>query len=256
MAMERAPGPSLTHSGPMLSADSDSADAAHRSQRLQILATEHWSLLATRSLSWNESFSRASMFLTLLSGATVALALVAQATKFDQAFVTFALLLLPLVLGVGWTTFVRLTEVNNEDAFWVAGMNRLRKAYVEMEPELAPYFVTGTTDDTAGLMQTYGTHPGGIGLHGLITTPATVGFVNSAIFAVLVAIVTMQWMGMGILPGGPIVGGVAFLLSVVVHAVFGYRAARAYERQQLISTPVEFMGAKREQRRQESADQT
>ena len=39
-------------------------------RRAQFLATEHWSLLATRSLSWNESFSRSSMFLTSLSTAT------------------------------------------------------------------------------------------------------------------------------------------------------------------------------------------
>jgi hypothetical protein len=221
---------------------------------LQILATEHWSLLATRSLSWNESFARATMFLTLLSGATVALALVAQATQFGEAFVTFALLLLPLVLGVGWTTYVRLGEVNNEDAYWVTGMNRLRKAYLEMEPELAPYFVTGTTDDAQGLMRTYATHPGGIGLHGLITTPATIGFVNSAIFAVIAAIVAMQSMRMSVLPAGPIVGAAAFLLSVTVHAVFGYQGMKQYERAQLISTPREFMAAKREQSTRNTTD--
>jgi hypothetical protein len=36
--------------------------------RAQILATEHWSLLATRSMTWNEIFSRASMFVTVLPG--------------------------------------------------------------------------------------------------------------------------------------------------------------------------------------------
>ena len=228
----------------------DSATTA----KLQILATEHWSLLATRSLSWNESFARASMFLTLLSGAIVALALVAQATSFDERFVTFALLLLPLVLGVGWTTYVRLGEVNNEDAYWVTGMNRLRKAYLEMEPELAPYFVTGITDDTAGLMRTYATHPGGIGLHGLITTPATIGFVNSAIFAVLSAIVAMQWMRMAVLPAGPIVGAGGFVLSIIAHAVFGYRGMKEYERHQLISTPAEFVAAKRQQSTRNAPD--
>ena len=73
--------------------------------RLQILTTEHWSLLSTRSLSWNEAFSRASMFLSVLSGAVVALALVAQATAFDEGFMTFALLILPVVLFVGVVTF-------------------------------------------------------------------------------------------------------------------------------------------------------
>jgi hypothetical protein len=47
--------------------------------RVQVLATEHWSLLSTRGLPWNEMFSRASMFFTILSGSVVALALVAQA---------------------------------------------------------------------------------------------------------------------------------------------------------------------------------
>ncbi|MGH8923250.1 MAG: hypothetical protein ACRDWA_01190 [Acidimicrobiia bacterium] len=39
------------------------------SQRWQILATEHWSLLASRSLAWSESFNRATMFLATVSGA-------------------------------------------------------------------------------------------------------------------------------------------------------------------------------------------
>lgn len=224
-----------------LPAESDETDAAtRRSHQLQILATEHWGLLATRSMSWNESFSRASMFLTLLSGAIVALAFVAQATSFGGPFQTFALLLLPLVLVVGWTTFVRLLEVNNEDAFWVNGMNRLRKAYVELEPELEPYFVTGTTDDAEGMRRTYAAHGGGIGLHVLITVPATVAFVNSALLAVLVTIVVSRWMGMDMAAAGPVVGGIAFFVGVAAHIGFGYRGAMQYERRRQISTPAHF----------------
>jgi hypothetical protein len=48
--------------------------------RAQILASEHWSLLSTRTNTWTEMFSRATMFITLLSAAVVAIALVAQAT--------------------------------------------------------------------------------------------------------------------------------------------------------------------------------
>ena len=66
--------------------------------KLQILSTEHWSLLASRSLAWNESFSRAGMFLTTLSGAIVALGLVGGATGFGEAFTLFALVILPVVL--------------------------------------------------------------------------------------------------------------------------------------------------------------
>ena len=95
-------------------------------RRAQFLATEHWSLLATRSMSWNESFARSSMFLTSLSTATVALALVGSATQFGPEFVTFALVVLSITLFLGVATFVRLSQVNNEDLYWVAGMNRLR----------------------------------------------------------------------------------------------------------------------------------
>ena len=89
-------------SGPPQAASGD-ANAVH-ALRIQILATEHWSLLATRALSWNEAFARASMFLSLLSGAVVALALVAQATSFGEDFVVFALMVLPVVLFVGLAT--------------------------------------------------------------------------------------------------------------------------------------------------------
>jgi hypothetical protein len=180
------------------------------------------------------------MFLTLLSGAIVALAFVAQATSFSGPFQTFALLLLPLVFIVGWTTFVRLIEVNNEDAYWVTGMNRLRKAYVEMEPDLEPYFVTGTTDDAEGMRRTYAAHGGGIGLHVLITVPATVAFVNSALLAVFVAIVANEWMGMDVAISGPILGGIAFLVGVAAHIAFGYRGAMQFERRRLVSTPAHF----------------
>jgi hypothetical protein len=53
--------------------------------RARILATEHWSLLAIRSMTWNEMFNRASLFITVLSAAVVALALVAQATAFGSS---------------------------------------------------------------------------------------------------------------------------------------------------------------------------
>lgn len=57
-----------------------------------------------------EAFSRATMSLSVMSGAVAALALVAQVTAFGKAFLTFALLILPVVLFVGVTTFVRLVQ--------------------------------------------------------------------------------------------------------------------------------------------------
>jgi hypothetical protein len=196
--------------------------------RVQFLTTEHWSLLATRSLSWNESFSRTGMFLTLLTGAVVALALVAQATDFGPGFMLFALLTLPVVLFVGIATFVRLVEVNIEDTVWTLGMNRLRRAYLEMDPGLEPWLITGWTEDAAGLLRTYGAARSEIGigqgiLHSFVTTPAIVGFVNAMVAAILGGLLLLQF---GASMEGAAVGGVViFALAIVVAWIFSFRAA-------------------------------
>ena len=193
-----------------------------------MLATEHWSLLATRSLSWNEAFSRAGMFLSLLSGATVALALVAQASAFGPGFVAFALLILPVVLFVGVATYARLLEINNEDYVWVRGMNRLRGAYLEVDPEIGRYFITGTTEDAKGIFKTFGSDEEssfeGEWFHGFVTTPATIGFVDAMIAAVLAGVVVVQLNPSTMIPAAAGVGVVAFLLTSAALALWAYRS--------------------------------
>jgi hypothetical protein len=166
--------------------------------RLQILSTEHWSLLSTRGLSWNEAFSRATMFLSVLSGAVVALALVAQVTSFGEAFLTFAMLILPVVLFIGVTTFVRLVQINHEDVRWVIGMNLLRHAYLEAAPELRPYFITGFHDDEAGIMTTFAARPGPGGFaHQFVTTPGMLAVVDGALAGTLAGIIAPR-LGLGV----------------------------------------------------------
>ena len=53
---------------------------------IQILSTEHWSVLTARSLAYNEAFMRAGMFLTFLSTSFIALALLAEAMSFSRSF--------------------------------------------------------------------------------------------------------------------------------------------------------------------------
>ncbi len=157
--------------------------------RAQLLATEHWSLLATRSMIWSESFSRASMFITVLSAAVVALALVAQVTGFGPGFRLFALLVLPVVLLVGQTTLIQVVEDDKEDFRLVAGMNRLRHAYLELAPELEPYFVTGRHDDEASIMRSYGPDVRINFTRVLANTPNLVAAINLVVVGVLAALV-------------------------------------------------------------------
>ena len=83
------------------------------------------------------------MFLSTLSGAIVALALVAQATSFGEGFRIFALVILPVVLLVGIGTVLRWRISNWHDSQCVIGMNRIRAGNLEIAPDLERFFVMG-----------------------------------------------------------------------------------------------------------------
>jgi hypothetical protein len=123
--------------------------------RAQLLATEHWSLLATRGMTWSEVMSRISVHLTVSSAALVVLALTTQAAGFGAAFHVLSIGLTSAVLVLGTLTGVRVHNASREDAALVLGMNRLRAAYVEIDPGIGEYLVTSHHDDPAGLMMTY-----------------------------------------------------------------------------------------------------
>ena len=157
-----------------------------------ILAAEHWSLLGTRSLIWNEAMSRATVFLTVLSASIIALALLADATGFGPQTTTLALVLLPVVLFLGIATYVRLVQINSEEFKLVLAMNRIRHAYLKMAPGLEPYFTTGHHDDERGLVTTYMLHRPSqlrLWLHFLVNTPTIVATVDAALAAVIVVLV-------------------------------------------------------------------
>ncbi len=190
---------------------------------MQILTTEHWSLLATRSLNWNESFARSGLYLTVLSASVVALALVAQATAFDDRFVMFALVLLPVVFFIGAATIVRVGESSAEDARWVAGMNRIRNAYLELEPGLERYFVTSHYDDERGLLATFGAPPTARWrlVHMLVTTPGMLAVVNAVVSSVAIAI-AVHSLG-GSTPWAAAAGVVAFIPVLALLGLLGAR---------------------------------
>lgn len=182
--------------------------------RVQILSTEHWSLLATRQLAWMEAFSRAGLLLTVLSASVVALALVAQ-TGSDRDLTVFALVLLPVVLLLGVATFFRLGAINQEDERLLVGMNRLRRGYLDIAPDLEPYFVTGAHDDAAGLARTAGldgTFRRALPLQVLVSTPVVIGVLDGVIGGVLAGIVAR---GAGLSPGPAVAIGVLSGLLLV-----------------------------------------
>jgi hypothetical protein len=200
--------------------------------QIQILATEHWSLLATRSQTWNESFARAQMFLSVVSGSVIALALVAEATAFGSGFTAFALVLLPVVLFLGLTTYIRLVAVNHDETRWVLGMNRIRAAYLELAPDLERWFITSHHDDERGAFVTagWGTFPT---LFGYVTTPAAVGVVDAVIAGVIVVLGTRA-LGLD----APVAAVLGVVTAVALNlALTGY-ARWAYRRWRELYPPV------------------
>ncbi|MGH8776030.1 MAG: hypothetical protein ACRDWI_12965 [Jiangellaceae bacterium] len=193
--------------------DHNGAEAALRAQ---ILATEHWSLLATRSMTWSEIFSRTGIFLTVLSAAVVALSLMAQATGYGEGFRVFALLVLPIVLLVGLGTYVRLVEADIEDVWLVVGMNRLRHAYLELAPDLGPYFVTSPHDDMRGVLHTYSFRRDVGIIHLLSGSPVIVGIIDTVIAGVLAAI-ACQALGFAV----AVQIGVGLLVTLLTAAMLG-----------------------------------
>lgn len=125
------------------------------SVRAQLLATEHWGLLASRSTAQGEVLTRISMFLTFTSASLVSVALVGQATGFSDAFVLLAVVVLGIDTAVGLLTQLRVVNVAHEDLMYVTAMNRLRAAYVDLDPGVAPYLMAAHHDDEAGSRQTY-----------------------------------------------------------------------------------------------------
>jgi hypothetical protein len=197
---------------------------------LQILTTEHWSLLASRSLGYTEAMSRTSTFVAALSGAVVALALVAQATDFGDGFVAFALVLLPVVYFLGLATVVRLAQINFEDSRWVQGMNRIRHAYLELAPELEPYFVTGRYDDRAGLRASAVTRAQQVVIpQQFVSSPGVVATLDSVVAG---AAVGVAGLGLGLGTAGSLVLGAAgFALSIAGFAVWATRTIDVWSKQ-------------------------
>jgi hypothetical protein len=189
--------------------------------------TEHWSLLAARSLVYTEAMSRASIFIAALTGSVVALALVAQATDFETGFVAFALVLLPVVYFLGVVTIVRLAQVSREDALWVQGMNRIRNAYLDLAPELEPYFVTSRYDDDAGILQSsVAMRAQPSPTQAVVAIPGVVAVIDSVVAGAIAGVVGI---GLDLGTAGAIVLGIVFfLISLASFVVWAMRILARY----------------------------
>ena len=208
---------------------------------LQILMTEHWSLLSARSLGYTEAMSRASIFVAALTGSVVALALVSQATDFGDGFIAFSLVLLPVVFFLGAVTLVRLGQINFEDAVWVQGMNRIRNAYHDLAPELDRYFVTSRYDDDRGVLTSISMPNVVPRSQAFVAIPGVIAVLDSVVAG---AIAGIAMIGLDVGTAATIaLGIVVFLVALVGFAAWGVRSIGRYRTEMIVRFPSPPDGA-------------
>lgn len=134
----------------------DQEATRRRAEFMSALTTEHFTLQGARAGTISEAASRSSLYMTTLSSAVVALALVAQLSKNTTLLPVFALAVLPVVFFLGLVTYGRLLECGMEDVFYARAISRIRRLYGEFDPSRAHYFHEVGVDQggppTAGLV--------------------------------------------------------------------------------------------------------
>jgi hypothetical protein len=199
---------------------------------LQILSTEHWSLLAGRSLAYNEAFSRAGMFLTFLSATLIVIGFVIGSQGLVPGVVPVAAILLLADLYIGAATVGRLIDANSEELHAVRGMNRIRHAYREMVPGIEPYFVSSFHDDARGVLGAYGDITASQStlaniVHGLTTM---IGMVATVVAMIVGALAALVAVGVGLGAEVALLAAVVgFLVGTAIFAYVGMRTAISYQ---------------------------
>jgi hypothetical protein len=123
---------------------------------LSALTTEHYTLQSARSSTVLEANGRSQLFLAALTGAVVALALVAELEGLGRTFTVFALSLLPAVLALGLTTYVRLADLAVQDGLYARAIGRIRAFYFTIDPAAVAYWLLPAGDDPHAVMHQAG----------------------------------------------------------------------------------------------------
>lgn len=195
-------------------------------RRAQILATEHWGLLAARSTAQSEVLTRITIFLTLVSAGLVTIGLLGQASGFAGWFGGASLAILAFLALIGFMTQVRVMNVSEEDMMYVVAMNRLRGAYVDLDPQVEEIFLASTYDDPAGMKQTYSFLRRRSVSILLGSSVMLLIVVNACVAGLLVGCAIVASDGaLGWAVGGGVVTGLLYAAGFMTFGGFGFRRA-------------------------------
>jgi hypothetical protein len=185
--------------------------------------TEHFNLQTERAATIGEANGRASIFLGSVSAGLIALGFAAQGSDSVATTRAFALVLFPVLVFLGLSTFERVIQVSIEDLALSIRINRIRRFYLEAAPGLHGWLAPAPTADTfEAAVRSLGLKPRPGQL--LLTVAGTISIVNSALVGV--------WVGMAVslLPGPAVVPAVVGL-AAMVGAAFGQHRYQLRRRQ-------------------------
>ncbi|MHA3701025.1 hypothetical protein ACXR2U_02480 [Jatrophihabitans sp. YIM 134969] len=146
------------------------------------LMTEQFVLQSARSVTVNESSSRAALYLTTLTSTLVAFGFLSRTAYADRYLAT----VMPVVVILGVFTYQRLVETSLEDIAALAAIQNIRQLYRKLVPDAADYFVVPDVASAANEMFDIGRRRTWVSL--LFTVSSGIAVVNSIVAAAGVAV--------------------------------------------------------------------
>lgn len=189
------------------------------SQLVAIMTTEHYNLQTGRSMTISEANGRSSLFVGAVSSGLVALAFVGQLSHLGIAFFVFSLVVIPTLFFMGLITFERVLQAGSADIVYARGINRIRHLYLEYAPQMQPYFVLSSSDDSPSTLDREVMNTSWWQV--FLSTAGMVAIINS----VLVGSCAGLLLGAFALPLWvcTTAGVIAFLVSVAIHQRYQWR---------------------------------
>lgn len=197
-------------------------EKATTEQILQFLTTEHFTLQTAKSATVAEANGRATLFLSSVSSAVVALAFIGQVSGIGTAFFIFGLVLFPSLLFLGFVTFERAIQTAIENMLLSRGINRIRHYYLETAPEVKKYFIQSANDDIDGALYNMGIVPNTSAWQHFVTNAGMISVINSILAGVFSGMITRFALSLDTYFCAGI-GIIIFILSAYLHHVYQMR---------------------------------
>jgi hypothetical protein len=200
------------------------SDPLARQLAVSALTTEHFNLQSARMGTITEANGRATLYLSTLSSAVIAIAFVGQANQLGDPFYLFALVVLPPVFLLGVFSFLRLVQTSIEDIVYAVGSFRIRQYFLGLDPAAAPFF---PPTDPRGMtkLERIGVVSTGP-LQMLLTAASMVACINAIVGGVAVALALRSLLEASV----PVSAVVGTLVGLGLAALFFAYQVRRFRR--------------------------